>query len=225
MSELIETWATRPEEEDSMTDDHDWIWREMIRAVDTAEVSGARVLDVGCNQGGFLRLLHDLKPFAEGIGVDLARQAVAIAESRKGDRPISYRTAARLDEAGTDFDVAFSHEVIYLIGDLADHAAQIAAVLKPGGSYYAVTCCHSDNPLWAKWRPWIQEFSNVPVPDHSVADIVGAFREAGFDVSVSRFLADAFIPTIEPSEYFPTDLDRIDVYTRWKLMFRFTRPA
>ena len=225
MPELIETWATLPEEEDSMTLDHAWIWREMIRAVDAADLSQARVLDVGCNQGGFLRLLHDLKPFAAGVGVDLARQAVALAESRKGDRPIRYQASARLVDAGSGFDLAFSHEVIYLIEDLADHAAQIAGVLKPGGAYFAVTCCHRDNPLWAGLRRRVQEFSNVPVPDHDVADIAGAFRAAGFEVAVSRFLADSFIPLTERNDDIPSDIDRIELYTRWKLLFRFTMPA
>ncbi|MEM8786896.1 MAG: methyltransferase domain-containing protein [Pseudomonadota bacterium] len=208
-----------------MTDEHAWIWREMIRAIDWPEMRTARVLDIGCNQGGFLRLLHDLKPFAKGVGVDLAAEAVALADARKGERPLDYIAADRLAAAGLGFDVALSHEVIYLIGDLADHAAQVADVLKPGGSYYAVTCCHSDNPLWAGWRQRIQAFSHIPVPDHSVSDIASAFRDAGFSVAASRFLADAPIPLTGINDYFPTDPERIDLYTNWKLMFRFTRPA
>lgn len=222
---LIETWSTRADQEDSMTDGHAWIWAEMIRALAAEDLSGARVLDIGCNQGGFLRMLYDRKPFAEGVGIDLATQAVALAEDRKGARPLRYIAAPRLAEAGTGFDLAISHEVIYLISDLADHAAQVASVLRPGASYYAVTCCHRDSPLWATWRPQIEEFSNVPVPDHSVADIAGAFREAGFSVSVSRFLAGAQIPLKGPSDFLPTDLDMIETYTRWKLMFRFTLPG
>ncbi|MEM7057732.1 MAG: class I SAM-dependent methyltransferase [Pseudomonadota bacterium] len=223
MLQLIDTWSTRPDEEDHMTEEHSAIWREMIRAVDH-DFTGARVLDVGCNQGGFLRMLFDSKPFASGVGVDLARKAVALAEQRKGSRPIQYLAATRLAEAGCNFDVAFSHEVIYLIENLADHADQIAEVLRPGGSYYAVTCCHSDSPLWADWRPYIQEFSNVPVPNHSVADIAGAFRDAGFKVAVSRFMANSFIELWEPSNYLPSDVDTLELYTRWKLMFRFTWP-
>lgn len=225
MPELIETWATQSGHEDSMAEEHTWIWREMIEALGAADLSQARVLDVGCNQGGFLRLLYDLRPFVAGVGVDLAKQAVAFAETHKGERPIRYLATSRLAEAGSEFDLAFSHEVIYLIEDLADHAAQIADVLKPGSSYYAVTCCHSDSPLWAQWRPQVEEFSNLPVPDHSVGDIAGAFRNAGFEVSVSRFLAGAFLPLPEPGGYLPSDVDRIELYTQWKLLFRFTRPA
>ncbi|MEM9550587.1 MAG: class I SAM-dependent methyltransferase [Pseudomonadota bacterium] len=225
MTQLLRTWSSQPDQEDGMTEEHDWIWNEMIGAVHWPEMATARVLDVGCNQGGFLRKLYDRTPFAEGVGVDLAQEAVAMAEARKGTRPLRYVAANRLAEAGTGFDVALSHEVIYLVGDLKDHATQMAEVLAPGAAYHAVTCCHSDNPLWASWRPMIQEFSNLPVPDHSVADISGAFREAGFDVSIGRFLADAFIPMAWSSAYFPTELDRLETYARWKLMFKFTWPG
>ncbi|MEM9735650.1 MAG: class I SAM-dependent methyltransferase [Pseudomonadota bacterium] len=223
--DLIETWSSQPHEEDGMTAEHTWIWREMIRAAVPGALTGARVLDVGCNQGGFLRMLYDTRPFGRAVGVDLAQQAVALAEARKGDRPIDYIAAPRLAEAGTDFDIAFSHEVIYLIPDLADHAAQIAEVLSPGASYYAVTCCHADSPAWPRWREMIQEFSNLPVPNHSVGDIAEAFRGAGFEVDVSRFLANAFIPLETPGAYCRDDLETMEIYTRWKLLFRFTRPA
>ncbi|MEM9781987.1 MAG: class I SAM-dependent methyltransferase [Pseudomonadota bacterium] len=227
MGELIETWANRADEEDSMTADHAWIWREMIAAAvpDPAGLAGKRVLDVGCNQGGFLRMLHDTRPVAEAVGIDLAAQAVALAEQRKGARPITYRAAPRIAEAGSGFDIAFSHEVIYLIPDLEDHARQVASVLRPGATYYAVTGCHSDNPLWPVWLPRLREISNLPVPDHSVGDIATAFRKAGFEVAASRFLADKPVPLPGPSDYMPTDLDRIDVYARWKLMFCCTRPV
>ena len=155
-----------------------------------AGTASCRVLDIGCNQGGFLRMLHDSVSFAEGVGVDLATERVALAEAHKGDRTLRYLATDQLSDAGTGFDVAFSHEVIYLIGDLADHARQVFEILRPGGAYYAVTCCHRDNPLWATWRPGIEVVSNVPVPDHSVGDIATAFRDAGFDVAINRFLAD-----------------------------------
>lgn len=226
MSELINTWSTDPVEEDSMTDEHAWIWREMIKAIPEQDLSSARVLDIGCNQGGFLRTLYEARHFAAGVGVDLARDRVSLANAAKGDRPIDYLASSQLQDTGGGFDMAFSHEVIYLIYDLEDHARQVASVLKPGGHYDAVTCCHSDNPLWAFWRPKIAEFSRIPVPNHSVADFAGAFRKAGLEVSISRFLAGAFIPTEPPTDYFPTEVDRLETYTRWKLCFRcFKKPA
>lgn len=220
MTELINTWSTDPREEDSMTDEHVWIWQEMINIIPQADLSSVRVLDIGCNQGGFLRMLYDQRPFASGVGIDIARDRIGLANSVKGARPLEYVASNQLDDAGSSFDLAFSHEVIYLIDDLHEHARQVAKALKPGGHYDAVTCCHADSPLWATWRPKIAQFSNVAVPNHSVADIATAFRAEGFDVSISRFLANSFIPTEQPTDYFPTDLERVETYTKWKLCFR-----
>ncbi|MEM6972205.1 MAG: class I SAM-dependent methyltransferase [Pseudomonadota bacterium] len=226
MAGLIQTWANRTEEEDAMTREHAWIWRAMIRAaLPPGGLSGRRVLDIGCNQGGFLRLLHDSEGYREAVGIDLAQQAVALAESLKGTRPVRYLAATRLAEAGSGFDIAFSHEVIYLIEDLVDHARQVFDVLRPGAAYHPVTVCHSDNPLWSVWHPRLQAVSNLPVPSHSLGDIAEAFRTAGFEVEASRFLADAFIPLEPANDYFPTDQDRLDLYARWKIMFRCTRPG
>ncbi|MEL6104096.1 MAG: class I SAM-dependent methyltransferase [Pseudomonadota bacterium] len=220
MTQLINTWSTDPSEEDSMTDEHVWIWQEMINIIPQPDLSSVRVLDVGCNQGGFLRKLYDQRPFASGVGIDIARDRVALANAAKGDRLLQYVASSQIEDAGDGFDLAFSHEVIYLIEDLQAHARQVGKVLKTGGHYDAVTCCHADSPLWAKWRPKIAQFSNVGVPNHSVADIASAFRSEGFEVSISRFLANSFIPTEPPTDYFPTDIERLDTYTKWKLCFR-----
>ncbi|MEM7724718.1 MAG: class I SAM-dependent methyltransferase [Pseudomonadota bacterium] len=220
MTDLIDTWSTDPREEDSMTDEHAWIWREMIRTIPNRDLGSARVLDIGCNQGGFLRMLYDTQPFASGMGTDLAQDRVALANAAKGDRPLDYLATADLAKTGGGFDIAFSHEVVYLIDDLDNHGRAVASVLKTGGHYDAVTCCHADNPLWSRWRPMIASFSKLPVPNHSVADIATAFRSAGFEVSISRFMANAFVPTAAPSDYFPSDVERVETYAQWKLCFR-----
>ncbi|MEM1289555.1 MAG: class I SAM-dependent methyltransferase [Pseudomonadota bacterium] len=225
MSKIIDTWSKEPEHEDGMTDEHAWIWREIIAAVPPIPLGG-KVLDVGCNQGGFLRMLYDHSPFSTGVGIDLARDAIAHAEARKEGRPLRYLATTKISDAGTGFDAAFSHEVIYLVRDLVDHARQVADALAPGASYHAVTCCHSDSPLWATWRPMIAQFSNIYVPNHSVDDIASAFRAARFEVSLKRFLANASIPMEDgPSAYFPTDRDRLETYTRWKLLFTCRKPT
>ena len=225
MTALIDTWSKDPPADDGMTAEHAWIWREMIRCMPETDLSDKRVLDIGCNQGGFLRMLYDTVPFAAGTGVDLARDRIALANAAKGPRPLNYLATSTLTDAGTGLDLALSHEVIYLIDNLADHARQVMSVLAPGGHYDAVTCCHANNPLWSHWRTKIGTFSNIEVPNHSVADITHAFRSAGFEVSVSRFLAHTPIPVEGPSDYFPSDLDRFDVYCNWKLCFRCHRPA
>ena len=159
------------------------------------------------------------------IAADQFTGGGSLAEAARANRPLRHLANTDLSEIGETFDLAFSHEVIYLIADLEDHARQVAQVLKPGGCYDAVTCCHADSPFWANWRPMIAEFSNISVPNHLVADIVRAFQSAGLEVLVSRFLASAFIPMEKPSAYFPTEVERLDTYTKWKLCFRCVKPA
>jgi hypothetical protein len=60
--------------------------------------------------------------------------SIARAEALKGDRPLSYHVASEVAALGRRFDLAFSHEVLYLLPDLAAHARDMAAVLKPGAS-------------------------------------------------------------------------------------------
>jgi hypothetical protein len=41
-----------------MQDEHGFIWRAMLDTIDV-DITGMKVLDAGCNRGGFLRLLVD----------------------------------------------------------------------------------------------------------------------------------------------------------------------
>ncbi len=59
----ISTWYIDPDAEDAMADGHAPIWRHLIGLVPEIDLSGRAVLDFGCNQGGFLRHLHALRPF------------------------------------------------------------------------------------------------------------------------------------------------------------------
>ena len=45
-------------DDEAMQDEHGFIWRAMLDTIDV-DLAGRRVLDAGCNRGGFLRLLAD----------------------------------------------------------------------------------------------------------------------------------------------------------------------
>src|SRR6185295_19781847 len=92
----VATWHTRPGGDDGMGDAHTPVWRRMIEVSKLGDLSNSDVLDFGCNQGGFLRLLHATHPFRSGTGVDIARDSVARAEALKGDRPLSYHVGSEV---------------------------------------------------------------------------------------------------------------------------------
>jgi SAM-dependent methyltransferase len=93
----------------------------VLDTIDT-DLTYRRVLDAGCNRGGFLRLLVDTAGIAEGYGYDPASGAIADARRLARDRPLTFEVADTVPNGWIDFDVAFSHEVLYLLEDLRAHA-------------------------------------------------------------------------------------------------------
>src|SRR5580698_3422781 len=91
MTEDSGYWQSRDQDE-TMQDEHRFIWDAMVKTIDV-DLTGAKVLDVGCNRGGFLRLLSDSCSIGQGWGYDRAAGAVADATSLVADRPLSYALA------------------------------------------------------------------------------------------------------------------------------------
>ena len=220
-SGTISTWNRNPADEEAMGAAHTPIWRHMIDVSVSDDLRDATVLDYGCNQGGFLRMLYDRHPFRAGVGLDIARESVARAELLKRQRPIEYRAGSIAADLGHSFDFAFSHEVLYLLPDLSVHAADMKEALRPGGAYVAAVGCHTDSAVWPKWRKLIAETSSIPVYDHSLDRVAKAFSDAGFTVSVRPLALDAFMPVTVGSEYFPKIVDQLRYYSQDKVLFRF----
>src|SRR3954451_457238 len=114
----IATWNRNPADEEAMGATHAPIWRRMADVSVPHDLRALTVLDYGCNQGGFLRLLYDSHSFLSAVGIDIARESVARADLLKGHRPIEYKVADTAASLGRTFDYAFSHEVLYLLPDL-----------------------------------------------------------------------------------------------------------
>lgn len=70
-AQKIETWDS-PEGEAHMAEGHEPAWRAMVNDMSEDDLSGKNILDFGCNRGGFLKLLHRMKPYQSALGVDIA---------------------------------------------------------------------------------------------------------------------------------------------------------
>jgi SAM-dependent methyltransferase len=219
----IATWNRNPADEEAMGAAHAPIWRRMIDVAVLHDLHDSTVLDYGCNQGGFLRMLYDRHPFRTAVGIDIARESVSRAELLKGHRPIEYKVTDSAASLGRTFDYAFSHEVIYLLPDLSVHAQDIRAALRAGGAYVAAMGCHTDSALWPRWRALISESASIPIYDHSLEAVAKAFSEAGFTVTVRPLDLDAFMPVTLGSAYFPKVVDQLRYYSQDKVLFRFVR--
>jgi SAM-dependent methyltransferase len=211
-----------PAEDEAMQDEHGFIWLAMLEMVD-ASLSGCKVLDAGCNRGGFLRLLVDRAAIGEGFGYDPAPGAIEDARRLTGSRPLSFETAATVPAEWSGFDVAFSHEVLYLLKNLPSHATAVFASLVPGGSYFATMGVHAESPLMTAWHADKATALDLPGP-YRLEEVADVFKEAGFEVAVGR-LPFRFVPVDAHRGDQPVSplSSRLDYYYGDKVMFRFTK--
>jgi SAM-dependent methyltransferase len=212
-------------EDEAMQDEHRFIWKAMLDTIDI-DLTGRRVLDAGCNRGGFLRLLVDDAGIAQGYGYDPASGAVTDARGLTSGRPLVFEIADTVPEGWNDFDVAFSHEVLYLLEDLTAHAACLFGALRPGGAYFAVMGVHEGSSMMSAWHEENAVERGLPRL-YGLDEVAGTFESAGFSVSVSN-LKIGFVPV---SAHRHGQDDRRDLlawlnyYKREKVLLRFTRPT
>jgi SAM-dependent methyltransferase len=212
-------------EDEAMQDEHGFIWKAMLDTIDV-DLTGKRVLDAGCNRGGFLRLLVDAAGIAQGFGYDPAAGAVADARRLTGNRPLVFEIADTVPDGWSDFDTAFSHEVLYLLGDLASHAASLFDAVRPGGTYFAVMGVHEDSPMMSAWHA--ESAVELGLPRlYGLDEVAEAFECAGFSASVAN-LKLGFVPVSahRHGHHHRRDLLAwLDYYSREKVLLRFTRPT
>jgi SAM-dependent methyltransferase len=213
-------WRSATEDQ-TMQDEHGFIWRAMLDTIDV-DLAGTRVLDAGCNRGGFLRLLADERAIREGYGYDPAAGAIEDARRLGENRPLRFEVADTVPAGWDGFDVAFSHEVLYLLPDLATHARAVFDALASGGVYYAVMGVHRGSPRMAAWHARMANELRLPAL-YDVDGVVATFRGAGFEASAAR-LAMRFVPTAGHGHDDRSGLlDWLDYYYDQKLMLRFAR--
>jgi SAM-dependent methyltransferase len=208
--------------DEAMQEEHGFVWSAMLDMIDV-DLTGKRVLDAGCNQGGFLRLVADRFAISEGFGYDPASGAIDDARRLAGGRPLTFEVSDTVPEGWNGLDVAFSHEVLYLLHDLPVHARALFEALAPGGVYYAVIGVHTGSPVMVKWHRDNVNALNLP-PLNDIEDVIAVFEGAGFVAAAAR-LAVRFVPAAGHHGHGRGRLlDWLDYYYDQKLLLRFTRP-
>lgn len=100
------------------------------------DVAGKRVLDLGCGEGRFSRMLAERG--AQCAGIDVTREMCVTARERDGSaNQYVMSAAARLPFADASFDLVVSYITLVDIADYRSAIAECARVLRPGGAMVA----------------------------------------------------------------------------------------
>jgi SAM-dependent methyltransferase len=124
-----------------------------VRLADEGRLS-SRVLDSGCGTGE--NALLAASRGADVVGIDVAPTAIARARAKAADRGLTARfevaDALDVSDLGLDVDTVIDSGVFHVFDDedRARYVASLAAVLRPGGSYYLM--CFSDQQP-GDWGP------------------------------------------------------------------------
>jgi SAM-dependent methyltransferase len=113
----------------------DWGRQHVLDPVMMARVASGRfgnALDIGCGEGRFCRMLRAAGVHATGI--DPMRQFIELARQRDRDGDYRLGRAEALEFADASFDLVVSYITLIDIPDFRTAIAEMARVLRPGGS-------------------------------------------------------------------------------------------
>ena len=165
---------------------------------------GLRWIDVGCGTGAFSALVAERCAPAELKGIDPSAAQLAFARARPAARLAEFRDgdAEALPFADDRFDAAVMALVIFFVPDPGKGVAEMARVVRPGGSVaaYAWDVLGGGfplDPIWAEMRA----MGMTPLlPPSAAASRLDAlrelWREAGLadvatrEIAVERSFAD-----------------------------------
>ncbi len=169
---------------------------ELIGATD---LSGARVLDVGCGRGGTVALLADRYGVAEAVGVDLSPEAVAFCARAHRHPAVRFQVgdAERLPFDDATFDAVTNVESSHTYPDLRAFLTEVSRVVRPGGWFL-----YTDLLPVARWmevRVLLEPLGFAIADDRDITDNVLASCDevaatraeafGGHDAAIDNFLA------------------------------------
>lgn len=154
------------------------------RFLDFAEVAAGPVLDVGCGPGGLTAVLAARLGASNVAAVDLSEPFVAACRARVPGADVRIASAEALPFADGAFQAGLSQLVLSFIADADRSAAELARVVRAGGTIAACTFEANGFELvrtfWEAARrfdPRAPDDSRIPF--RRLPELVGLFERAG----------------------------------------------
>ncbi len=164
---------------------------ELSRLFEGSDITGCRVLDVGCGLGAVDERLVTIYGAASVVGVDIDPSLLAGMEARIERAGLTARIRGVRVDGGTlpfadaGFDVVFSKDSLVQIPDKAAIFSEVLRVLGPGGRFIASDWLRGGTGAYS---PEMLEFFRLEGIAYNMATLeesAAALRAAGFrDVEI-----------------------------------------
>lgn len=161
---------------------------------------GARLLEIGCGSGVYLRHALESRPSLTALGLELQAPVAALARDLVDRAGLSERAEIREGDVRHErfeptFDLATLHNNIYYfpVEDRVALLRHVRGALKPGGSLLLTTGCQEGSAamsILSLWGAVTEGCGRLP----GIREMEGQMREAGFEGVRSESLVpgDAF---------------------------------
>jgi ubiquinone/menaquinone biosynthesis C-methylase UbiE len=148
------------------------------------DLSGKRILDVGCGTGTMAIMIKQAYPTADVTGLDGDPQILEIARSKARNRGVEIQFEQGMSFAlpypDASFDIVLTSLMLHHL-DRADKqktAAEMYRVLRPGGQLFGVDFTQLRNSFGNVMRPLVRNFERVA--DNFDGFLPVMFHEVGF---------------------------------------------
>lgn len=188
--------------DDKFTTALEWVWgpgflspggpEEVAALLEGTDITGRRVLDIGCGLGGVDICLVENHKASQVVGIDVLPHLVERCNQLFVEKNLQDRITAELVEPGPlpfaneSFDVVFSKDSIIHIPDKAAFYTEALRVLRPGGVFVCSDwlCGENDNSSDVM-QEWLDQVK-LDFAMKNARQTSASLTSAGFEVLALR---------------------------------------